>query len=344
MKWRNIILFVTLAVFACGCRWIDEDMRNCETDYTINYELNLVTNLNIELNTQLNLATDAEVKSAFQKYYNNIFTDKAHDVDLSFYDVNEPPERLHYEHHIIDASRSSYTLYLPVREYMHVAVANIEGNGSVTIEDDKLSTSTKLKQQEKDIVPSHKSGLFTARLPMEVKEGVDQKFKVNLYMANCATGIVLDTVGSKIKDVKVYTSGFATGMNLTDSTFRFTFDPRIEADKVEPEGRAGLPLCYATVNFPSKDVEKSKLTVDSDDQTVSEVSPESLWFYYIYAKLPNGSITETKLGVKLPLRAGQLKVIKATLTADGSVQPLAPYVGASVSLNWSDGPSWDIDF
>ncbi len=318
-------------------------MRDCETDYTINYELSLVTNLNIELDTQLNLATDKEVKSAFQKYYQKIFTDKAHDVDLSFYDVNEPPERLHYEHHIVDASQSSYTLYLPVREYMHLAVANIEGSGCVGIEDHNLSTTSKLRQQETTTVSSHTSGVFTARLPMEVKEGIDQKFNVNLYMANSATGIVLDTLNSKIKDIKVYASGFATGMNLADSTYRFTYDPRIIADKIECEGRAGLPMCFATVNFPSKDVDGTKAVVDSDNQFVSEVSPESLWFFYVYVKLPTGSITETKLGVKLPLRAGQLKIIKASVSSDGSVVPLAPYVGASVALDWSDGPSWEVE-
>ena len=46
---------------AAACSLIDEDMRDCETDTRLDYELRLVTNMTTELQTQLSLEEDAEV-------------------------------------------------------------------------------------------------------------------------------------------------------------------------------------------------------------------------------------------------------------------------------------------
>ncbi len=344
MKFYQVIGIFVLAAFLQGCRLIDEDLNDCETNFTTNYELRLVTNMDIELTTQLSMETDIEVQTALKEHFSKIFTDKAHDVDLSFYDVEAPSVRLHHESHIIDASQSSYTLYLPVRQYMHLAAANLATNSSVYLEGDELCGTASLRQQDGNVVPSHASGLFTARLPMDVKKGVDQQFDVRLFMANCASALVLDTLKSGIKDIKAYASGFATGMNLADSTYRFAYDPRVASEKVEVQGeRQGLPLCFATVNFPSPEYEATKITIQTEDPFVAPSSPEALWYYYVYVYLRDGTITETKLGVKLPLRPGQMKIIKATVSPDGSVVPRAPFVGASVSLDWHEGSSWDVE-
>ena len=81
-----------------------------------------------ELQTQLSMAADVNVSSALRQYMSGIFTDYAHDVNLSFYDVYGDSTRLHNERHIMDANQSSYTLFIPVRKYMHIAIANIEDN------------------------------------------------------------------------------------------------------------------------------------------------------------------------------------------------------------------------
>jgi hypothetical protein len=59
--------------------------------------------------------------------------------------------------------------------------------------------------------------------------------------------------------------------------------------------------------------------------------------------LPDGSVTETVLGVKIPIKAGQFKIIKCTVTADGAVNPQAPWVGMSVTLKWNDRPGWEVE-
>ena len=104
---RDCLQYLFLLVVTAGlsaCSLIDEDLRHCETTYNIGYELRLVTNMTTELQTQLSMATDVQVASALGDYLKNVFTDHAHDVDLSFYDVFGDSLRLHHESHIMDAS------------------------------------------------------------------------------------------------------------------------------------------------------------------------------------------------------------------------------------------------
>lgn len=350
---KYILLAILLTVFT-GCQWVDEDMRDCETDYHLDYELRLVTNITTELETQISTQVElTSVAEALKEHLGGIFSDFAHDVNLSFYDVQGDSLLLHNESHIMDANQSSYTLYIPVRQYMHVAVANLQPTNpdgtpaprEVELVDAQKCHTSHLDQpvnNVKNVIKSQNSGIFSARMPMDIQDGKDQHFDVKLYMANCASAIALDTLGSGVQDVKVYASGFANGFNLADSTYYFNFTPLVEAEEVKVEDKHFV--CFCAVTFPSKDVEESKTVIDSDNPYVSTAADEALWNYTIYTTCADGTITETLLGVKLPLRSGQFKLINAKIQADGSVTPREPYVGASVCLNWNDQPAWEIDF
>lgn len=341
---RGFTWSILIAVAFTGCVLIDENTGDCETDYHLNYELRLVTDMTTELETQVSTQVElTSVADALKEHLKGIFTDFAHDVDLSFYDVLEDPIRLHHETHIMDDNQHSYTLYIPVHEYMHIAVANIQSSEVILTQDDRCNTA-RLEHPVNDvdnIIKSQSTGLFTARLPMDIKGGVDQTFNVKLYMANCASALTLDTLDSHIKDFKVYASGFANGFELADSTYYFQFTPQVKSDEVKVDD--GRFICYCNVNFPSKDVVLPKSIIDTDDPYVSPVADEALWKYTIYATLQDGTVTETILGVKLPLRPGQFKLIRGKVEPDGSVVPREPYVGASVTLQWNDGVSWDVD-
>ena len=336
-------IFVLLAYTFTGCALVDEDMSDCETTYNINYELRLVTNMTTELQTQLSMATDVQVEAALETYLKDVFTDYAHDVDLSFYDVFGDSLRLHHENHIMDANQSSYSLFIPVRKYMHVAVANISESPQLQLLEDEKCHAAILQQVVKDTIDTYKKGVFTARLPMDIQEGEDQEFDVKLYTTSCAHALVLDTLGSHIKGMKVFASGFATGFSLADSTFRYSYTPIVRADKVEVGDTPDERLCYAAVTFPSRGISGTKAIIPDDD-TVSEVAEESLWRYLVYTTLSDGTVTETILGVKIPIRPGQLKIIQCTVTEDGVVNPRAPWVGVSVTLDWNNRPGWEVDF
>jgi hypothetical protein len=81
---RLSVVLSLLAAVSMGCSWVDDDLSDCETEYTLDYELRLVTNMTAELQTQLSLDTDLAVSTALKDYLSNTFTDYAHDVDLGF--------------------------------------------------------------------------------------------------------------------------------------------------------------------------------------------------------------------------------------------------------------------
>lgn len=341
-----ILAAVAAALLMQGCSLLDEDLSDCETDYNINYELRLVTNMTTELKTQLEteLSTEVDVSAAtaLKQYLSGIFTDFAHDVDLSFYDVVDDSLRLHHESHIMNANQSSYTLYIPVHRYMHTAVANVIGNNLITLEGDDYCHKGRLHQEIADTIGTHNTGLFTARLPMDVLEGIDQTFDVSLYMANCATALVVDTLGSGIKDLKVYMQGFATDFNICDSTYRFRFSSIVRTDKLELDKPGGM--CFASVNYPSRDTRPTKTVIETEDPFISQDAAKSLWQIHVHSTLKDGTVTQTKLGIIKPLRAGQLKVYKVKALDTGAVHPDDPDIAVSVALDWQTWMDSEIVF
>ena len=336
---------VMMAALTTGvaCSVIDEDMDDCGADFKLVYELRLITNMNTELTTELNEESDQYVAEALKDYLKPIFTDFAHDVDLSFFDVHGDSTVLHHEDHIMDANQTSYTLYLPVRQYMHTAVANVVNNGQVRIQNNDRCHTGKLPQMATDTITPHSTGLFTARLPMDIQDRIDQTFYVHLYMANCATAIVLDSAGVDVRHIEVYTSGFATEYLMCDSVYHFNRanSTYVHADHVAAS--QGTKDCYCSVNYPSPEAplsqvkDRTRLIIETEEPFLVDKAEDALWTYDCYVTLPDGSVTRTELFITLPLRAGQLKIIKARIFPDGSVRTSDNEIGTSVTLNWKDG-------
>lgn len=344
VKYLIYLILGTAAI--TGCCLVDEDNSDCEAEYNIDYELRMITNFSTEISTELGLETDIQIAQALRQYLAGIFTDFAHDVDLGFYDVvrNEAAGdslRLHHETHVMDASESSYTLYIPIRDYMHLAVANIEESNMVDFENGGLCHAAQLTQPVRDTVGTQSTGLFTARFPMQIVQNKSQTFDVNLYMANCASAIVIDTVGSNITGLEVFATGFATDFRVCDSAYLFNYTPIVKADKL-PLTEPGS-MCFATVTFPSRDPEQTKVVIETEDPFISERSTGSLWHYRVYTRTADGKTTETLLGLFTPLKAGQLKIIKGKVLDNGAVQPDDPTVGVSIALDWEPGSHHEIE-
>ncbi|MBR4826542.1 MAG: hypothetical protein IKZ91_01495 [Bacteroidales bacterium] len=349
MKRLAALIFTGVAALLVqGCCLVDEDLSDCvdEVEVTMNYELRMVTNMKTEIQTQLSMATDMHVSAALQAHLAGIFTDYARDVDLGFYDVvrnQDAGDSLRLEHmeRTMNANESSFTLNIPFRDYMHLAVANCLQSGGITLNNSELCHHSQLSQPNADVVESHKAGLFTARLGMSVLEGVNQQFHVNLYMANCAAALVLDQRSADVTRLEAYTTGFATGFNICDSTYTFRREQKVKADIVVPE--EGSEFCFVSVSFPSMDPEETRVVIETEDPFIAEEQDYALWEYLVYATLSDGSITESRLRVRVPLRAGQLKIIHARMTDDGVVNTEDPTVAVSVSLDWGNGPTFNPD-
>ena len=323
-----------------GCSVIDDDQTDCYDDqqFQMEYQLRLVTNMTTELQTQLTTMTELSVANALETHLKDIFSDFAHDVDLSFYDTAEKMERLQHDQHIMDANQSSYTLTLPMRKYMHLAVANIADNAVVGLVNDKQGVTSMLQQTApsvvngKGILPSHTTGLFTARQPMEVLEGVDQTFNVRLYMANSAATLVLNPKGCNFSDLKVYATGFANNFLIKDSTY--VYESTSTLIEAHPVTTGNNLLCFCSVNFPSRDAAPASVKKRAGTDT-------TLWQFKVYLTKADGKVTETILDINEPLKAGDLKIIKGELDDDGSVRPYDSTVGVSVTLDWNDGGEYN---
>lgn len=326
---------IGLLLSACwlmaGCSVIDDDLTDCppdESQYQMEYQLKLVTNMTTELKTQLTTITEIGVAKALETHLKDIFSDFAHDIDLSFYDTEGELNNLYHKSDIIDANQTSYSLTLPMRKYMHLAVANIADNDMVTLKDEEHSNTSMLLQADGGTLDSHNTGLFTARQSMEVLSGVDQIFNVRLFMANSAVALVLDTKGHSYTDMKVYGTGFASQFNIKDSVYVFPKEsPLIKATKVDTGNDL---LCYCSVNFPSHD-------------EMTRADEETLWQLKVYITNTDGSTTESVLDIKEPLKAGDLRIIKGDIDDQGGVRPYNSRVGVSVTLDWSEGGSYSPD-
>ena len=336
-------LLLSASWLMAGCCSIDDDLSDCPPDesrYQMEYELKLVTNMTTELQTQLTTITELSVASALETHLENIFSDFAHDVNLSFYDTEGTKERLEHKVDIINTNQTTYDLTLPMRKYLHLAVANLAENHVVGLFQDNYSTTSVLQQDEgivpdgssTSVVDSHTTGLFTARQPMEVLSGVSQTFNVRLYMANSAATLVLDPKGHTFKDIRVFATGFANEFHISDSTYVFpATSPLIRADKVATDNDL---LCYCSVNFPSRDAAPASV------RKRAETGP-SLWQFKVYLTKLDGKVTETILDISEPLKAGDLRIIKGELDDEGAVRPYNSTVGVSVTLDWNDGGTYN---
>lgn len=351
MKHNGLLIAPAAVLLSLGsCSLVDEDLSECGAESRIDYELNLVTNVTTERESVLDEAEDVYVSEALRAYLAPVFTDFAHDVDLSFYDVSQPFDRLEHMNEIMDANQTSYTIFLPSREYLHTAVANLQDNGSVTLEDSDHLYDGELRQHtagagDTPIVSPHRTGLFTARLHMHVNANLDQYFKVTLYMVNSATALVMDTSeAADIQGIKVFVEGFATEFQVADSLFVFGENPLVQTEDLPVEG--GTERCFASVHFPSRDTrpQGTKVVFDSQDPFLADDAEESLWRWRCYVSLPDGSVTETVLGITRPLRAGALRILKVKVHDTGIVTTEDPTVGVSVTLDWQDAGQHTIEF
>lgn len=327
---ERLVSMLLMAICLTACSAIDDDLSDCveeEKELKLEYRLRLVTNMTTELQTQLTTLTEVSVANALRSHLSEIFSDNAHDIDLSFYDTEGDLKSLFHKRDIINANQTSYTLTLPMRKYMHLAVANIAENSVVNLNNEQYSNTSMLRQTEGTTLESHTTGLFSARQPMEVLSDVDQTFNVRLYMVNSAVALILKPQAAQYRDIKVYATGFANQFNIRDSVFVFSGDPQqIIAQKVETDNDL---LCFCSVNFPSHDTQTR-----ADDEA-------SLWQLLVYVTTDDGKTTKSVLDVSEPLKAGELKIIKGDIDTDGGIRPYDSNVGVSVTLDWNEGGNYN---
>lgn len=316
--WRLAMLMVLpLAVSSC----IDEDLSDCGTDYTINYQVRLHTNMQTEIDTELSAPDEQPVARRLEQEMATFFSDIARDLDIDFYTNHA---LAHQESHQINAANASFTIYLKAADYRHLAWVNVDANPIVSLTGQATDSEVNIANMPNDTIDGHTHGLFTARMDMGIKSE-NYSYTVPLYMQNCATALVINRHDITTDDIKAYVVGLGNDFSVNDSTYHHDRTVAVRTERFDEGGYT----CLHTAGFPSLDKAK---TDDAD----------GIWSFHVYVTM-NGKITETKLYIKEPLKASQLKIIKLNLNGDGSVTTDAPEVGISVTLDWKPGGDYEIE-
>ncbi len=331
MKRYLVILFI--CVCASACCIIDDDLSDCGVDMLLNYQLQLHTEMSVQLQTELLSEAEQPVRKALEQWLSPIFTDKAKDIDLRFYSAQEDVIKHEIKEEIND-NRTSYTIYLPKESYMHLALANVADNRQVQLFGGEHSSTMELRLTESEDVGSAATGVFTARLPMDVNDS-STHFDVHLYMITAAVALVVDP--SECPDLVSLNGrvlGTANRFSVRDSVFSYTGSHAIQMDDIFKNGTgaraekaAAEPiqrLCLAAVGLPTQD--------------------DKSWTVKATATLSDNRHTTTTLTVDESLKAGTLRIIKCKLNKKGELQPSAnSEVGATVELDWKEGGDHEID-
>ncbi len=338
MKRHAFILFLSF-LFA-GCSLIDDDLSVCETEDTVNnvqyqieYKMELVTEMHMIVDEKL--ATDIEkpLADTLKRWLQPLFSGHAHDLDMNFYTEDGTDELRHHREEMVNANQKSFTLYIPREDYMHLALVNIAENDNITIMGKQHAASMRIEQNKVDTLPSHPTAIYSARLPMIMAEDGNLTFNVHLYMVNSAVALVITNSKLVSPKMDVLMKGSATGFAVKDSVYSFEKQTLVRAEKV-------TDFCYVAVTMPSDTVKQTP------SATVAKKTnePNAVWQLVVHVTLPDGKKTETLLSSDTSLDAGRLEIIKCQLNEDGSVTPLqSPHIGATVTLDWKEGGSHDID-
>ncbi len=332
---------LTMALLPTACSTIDDNRDDCYINLQADYELNLVTNETSEL--ARTLGDRPGIAEALRQHLSGVLADPGRDLILSFY--NNGPRSYQQTEAMNNAPTKRVNMTLDIKDYEHLAIANVQGNNVVTLEGDNTLQTTSLDANNtNEAIASQKTGIFTGRRSFPNMTYGNYPCHIPLYIANCAAAIVLDPRTAKFTDVKIYTTGFATSFSVADSTYRYDKSPLVRAESVAmPDTTRWIAFCG--VSFPSKEPaapsRETRSRVDADQPFSYADSGQDLWQYECYVTMADGTITKTTLGIHHSLRGGQLKVLCGHIDDEGVIRLYDTTVAVSVELKWQSGGSYN---
>ena len=335
-------LMITSAVsMSTSCSMIDDDLDDCFIDLKAEYELRLVTNENLEL--ARTLADRPDIAEALRSHLSTVFTDGGRDLDLSFY-VDAIRQHQQTES-MNNASTKQVSMTLPIADYQHLALANVEGNGTVSLQDGDNERQARLSLNTgEEKVASQHTGLFTGRRTFTGMTWGTYSYRQPLYMANSAAALVLDPRTPRqnpFTKVEIYTTGFATSFNVTDSLYTYPdTDYSVRTEQVALNNTDWMAYC--AVSLPSREPVYPTRSREETDEPFFRYDDcgEPVWYYDCYVTMAEGNIVRTTAGIHHPLRAGQLKVLVGWIDDDkepGSIHFKEEELSVSTDLDWKEG-------
>lgn len=320
-----LLLLLTLQ----SCTFIDDDRSDCETSFSLNYQLRVVSNINLQLSEQLQMSTGSQTLATLNSYLNPILQPTASAVHLSFFptDGSDP---VHYDRETAGL-RTAFSLSIPAADYRHIAVIGQE-DPSIFIKDNTSAETTRLTQFLNDTVDSHNHAALAGTLDMSVTNNTNQSWEINLYPADAAVAVVMKKNPNVVR-TRVFLADLATSFTPNDSTWHWEHNSLVRTDAVEVTGTDSVAYCG--IAFPSR--MEAPGTIDPD----VAAAKGAVWRVVILSDLPNGTTTRSVLYMTEPLKAGDIRVIRIHVNDDGGVSTSDSNVGASVTLDWKKGGEYN---
>ncbi len=348
LKMASLCVVAAVAVALSFVSCINEDTSDCGCDQDISYDMSLHTNVETEISSQLQTQVEQNFAPQLRKALKNIFTDYAKTNDLSFF---VDGMRMRHEQNEMNSKTAKYTLYLARNTYDHIALANVAVETKVDVLHGDTLANMVLQLQQKDTIDNQGYGIFAARKRI-LSTDFDHSTNIDvpLYMHNCVTVVLINQSEVKAEELFGYVDGMTTTFHVQDSLY--TTDRQIvtRANLVLPEDSETTETKAAAYSSTANGTTTDSSTPGSTTTgcknlaalyAVTFPSTTDEWRFNVIAKV-NGEYKKSTLTIHESLDAGQLKIIKTVLTADGGLRTKTVNVAVSVSP-WQDGSNHDVD-
>ncbi|HBZ33735.1 MAG TPA: hypothetical protein DEO38_01405 [Bacteroidales bacterium] len=336
----NISLLLLCVLVTQGCSVIDDDLSTCARDLELNIEVKMHTKLDLQLDQQLNSNADNPVRRIIYNQLADIFTDHAHDINVTVFEENSS-NIAHNIDDVIDSNQSTYPISLRMANYDALALANLDDNAVVNYVSKDNHGQAMIEIPTAD-VSSQRTGLFAARKHLTITGETSQTIQMTLTQINSAVSLIIDAQNISRDNVEVFVQGTASGFMMADSVFLFDKQITTRADlPIDATPRFAAPddnntqpnvnanLCFTAVTLPSSD---------------TEISQGCYYKIIINTTNADATVTHTELSVPEQLPAGRLKIIKTQMQSDGRVLPTEnTNIGVTVKLDWNDGGQHDVE-
>lgn len=322
-------LSLLAAVSSCdNFMGIDDDQSDCGKDFNLSYRMRLLTNKDIEEATVFNSANDQYVAKAVDDALSKYFREYADNLDLSFYRDQTGAVELS-ESQPINGNQAAYTFYLEHDIYDHLAVGNSDQETAVALAATDQFSTARLTANGTTTLQNHHVALYTGRARLDATGQKALDGQVDLYMANSAAVLVIDTTGYEVRDIQMTVEGVASAFNIADSTYTYnggTIDAMRLDMSAYPDNKREALYTYC---FPSRDQ--------------ATKADEAIWTIKVYVTLTDGTITENVLSIYEPLKAGNVEIYKSKIDEKGVLLIADSQVGVSVTLDWKPGGQYNPD-
>ena len=336
---RRFFILVAAALIMGACDILDDDLSVCGVDCRIEYQMRLQTKMRTKVDDVLRAEDERPLADTLAKWLTPVFSNHAHDIDLTFYSTDGTDEQRHYSTESVNGQTASFTFYLPRENYNHLALVNNNMSDGLYLIGADHSVTYTIRQGSQDTLPSLTAPVYTARALIDAADQEENHtFMVDLYMTTCAVALVLDTTARKMPHITACLLGTASAFSVSDSTFHYENSRPVRCEQVNPQ-------CFAVVSLPSRDnAQQTPTRQQQPPKKYTASASTSLWQMAVYVTIPDGSVTQTVLDIDYPLQADALEIIKCTVQDDGSLVPAeTTHIGATVQLDWNKGSDHNLD-